>query len=94
MCQQGDCKGSICLKYGMEQCFLSSKDKNVRYNTRDLCELACQVSEVKNRTKNREGTEIEGTTIYTDCWPAYETYRTEIQESKIQQALTRKDFKA
>jgi len=42
VCQQGDCKGSICLKYGMEQCFLSSKDKNVRYNTRDLCELACQ----------------------------------------------------
>jgi len=42
VCQQGDCKGSICLKYGMEQCFLSSKDKSVRYNTRDLCELACQ----------------------------------------------------
>ena len=47
MCQQGDCKGSICLKYGMEQCFLSSKDKSVRYNTRDLCELACQVKEKK-----------------------------------------------
>ena len=29
----------------MEQCFLSSKDKSVRYNTRDLCELACQVKE-------------------------------------------------
>ena len=31
----------------MEQCFLSSKDKSVRYNTRDLCELACQVKEKK-----------------------------------------------
>ena len=27
VCQQGDCKGSICLKYGMEQCFLSSMTK-------------------------------------------------------------------
>ena len=55
MCQQGDCKGSICLKYGMEQCFLSSKDKSVRYNTRDLCELACQVkkTELRSHTLNR-----------------------------------------
>lgn len=41
VCQQGDCKGSICLKYGLEQCFLSSDDK-VHHSTRDLCELACQ----------------------------------------------------
>ena len=32
----------------MEQCFLSSKDKSVRYNTRDLCELACQVKEKRS----------------------------------------------
>ena len=42
VCQQGDCKGSICLKFGMEQCFLSSADKQTTYNTRALCELACQ----------------------------------------------------
>jgi len=41
VCQQGDCKGSICLKYGLEQCFLSSDDK-IHHSTRDLCELACQ----------------------------------------------------
>jgi len=41
VCQQGDCKGSICLKFGLEQCFLSSNDKE-RRTTRDLCELACQ----------------------------------------------------
>eukprot|EP00090_Calanus_glacialis_P005009 TRINITY_DN13825_c0_g1_i1.p1 TRINITY_DN13825_c0_g1~~TRINITY_DN13825_c0_g1_i1.p1 ORF type:complete len:904 (+),score=186.49 TRINITY_DN13825_c0_g1_i1:90-2801(+) len=41
VCQQGDCKGSICLKYGLEQCFLSSDDK-VHHSTRDLCELACR----------------------------------------------------
>jgi len=41
VCQQGDCKGSICLKYSMEQCFLSSSDQEHR-STRDLCYLACQ----------------------------------------------------
>ena len=67
MCQQGDCKGSICLKYGMEQCFLSSKDKTVRYNTRDLCELACQVGDKTREHRNRkykEGIEIQGTTMF------------------------------
>lgn len=42
VCQQGDCKGSICLKYGLEQCFLSSQDDRTHHSTRDLCELACQ----------------------------------------------------
>ena len=84
MCQQGDCKGSICLKYGMEQCFLSSKDKNVRYNTRDLCELACQVSG-KLETEIQGGTEIRGTTmIYSYGWQAFWT---EIQDSKMQQDM-------
>ena len=64
VCQQGDCKGSICLKYGMEQCFLSSKDKNVRYNTRDLCELACQVSG-KLEIKYREGRKYVGQPLFT-----------------------------
>ena len=43
VCQQGDCKGSICLKFGLEQCFLSSLSSERRYSTRDLCDLACQV---------------------------------------------------
>jgi len=38
VCQGGECKGSICLKYGMDQCFLSSVND---HSTRDLCELAC-----------------------------------------------------
>ena len=41
VCQSGECKGSICLKFGLEQCFLSSNDQ-VHHSTRDLCELACQ----------------------------------------------------
>jgi len=41
VCQQGDCKGSICLKFGLEQCFLSSND-HVHRSTRELCDLACQ----------------------------------------------------
>ena len=26
VCQDGVCRGSICTKHGLEQCFLSSKD--------------------------------------------------------------------
>ncbi len=39
VCQEGECKSSICVKYGLESCFLASsrvKDK------RQLCELACR----------------------------------------------------
>ncbi len=39
VCQSGECKDSICVKYGLVSCFLTSetiKDK------RELCELACQ----------------------------------------------------
>ena len=40
VCQSGECHGSICLKFGMKECFLTSfsypEDK------RKLCELACQ----------------------------------------------------
>ncbi|CAL8109487.1 unnamed protein product [Orchesella dallaii] len=39
VCQDGECRGSICLKYGLKECFLSSSDKNV--DKRKLCELAC-----------------------------------------------------
>lgn len=39
VCQKGECTGSICLKYGLRECFLSSTDKNV--DKRKLCDLAC-----------------------------------------------------
>ncbi|OXA56052.1 Disintegrin and metalloproteinase domain-containing protein 10 [Folsomia candida] len=39
VCQGGECRGSICLKYDLEECFLSSSDKNA--DKRKLCELAC-----------------------------------------------------
>lgn len=57
VCQQGDCKGSICLKYGLEQCFLSSDDK-VHHSTRDLCELACQIPG-RNNTCRSTGDWVE-----------------------------------
>ena len=50
VCQQGECKGSICLKYGLEQCFLSSSDG--KHSTRDLCELACQEPGRNNTCKS------------------------------------------
>jgi len=40
VCQNGECRGSICLKYGLKECFLSSNDKSA--DKRKLCELACQ----------------------------------------------------
>jgi len=46
VCQSGECKGSICLKYDMDQCFLSSKNG---HSTRDLCHLAC-MSRGSNQT--------------------------------------------
>lgn len=39
MCQAGECKDSICLKYGLASCFLSS---DLVSDKRQLCELACQ----------------------------------------------------
>nr|CAG4638307.1 EOG090X02I4 [Cyclestheria hislopi] len=40
VCQKGECSGSICLKFGMKECFLTS---NIIDDKRKLCELACQV---------------------------------------------------
>jgi len=48
VCQAGECKGSICLKYNMDQCFLSSKNRE--HNSRDLCELACMDRGAVNKT--------------------------------------------
>lgn len=39
VCQQGECKDSICLKFGLVSCFLTS---DVVTDKRQLCELACQ----------------------------------------------------
>ena len=45
VCQGGDCKASICLKYGLEQCFLTSETVT---DIRQLCELACKHPEKNN----------------------------------------------
>ena len=45
VCQGGDCKASICLKYGLEQCFLTSDTVT---DIRQLCELACKHPEKNN----------------------------------------------
>jgi disintegrin and metalloproteinase domain-containing protein 10 len=53
VCQAGECTGSICFKFGLEQCFLSSSDPE-RYSTRALCDLACQEKD-KNNTCQSTG---------------------------------------
>lgn len=40
VCQNGECSGSICSKFGMKDCFLTS---SVIDDKRKLCELACQI---------------------------------------------------
>jgi len=39
VCQKGECKDSICLKYGLSSCFLTSE---LISDKRQLCELACE----------------------------------------------------
>ena len=39
VCQQGECKDSICVKFGLVSCFLTSDTVT---DKRQLCELACQ----------------------------------------------------
>ena len=39
VCQEGECKSSICVKYNLESCFLTS---DVVSDKRQLCELACR----------------------------------------------------
>ena len=39
VCQRGECRESICLKYGLASCFLTSAMVD---DKRELCELACQ----------------------------------------------------
>eukprot|EP00096_Caligus_rogercresseyi_P006998 TRINITY_DN2419_c0_g1_i1.p1 TRINITY_DN2419_c0_g1~~TRINITY_DN2419_c0_g1_i1.p1 ORF type:complete len:912 (+),score=234.10 TRINITY_DN2419_c0_g1_i1:255-2990(+) len=40
VCQNGECKDTICLKYGLASCFLTSESL---VDKRQLCELACLV---------------------------------------------------
>lgn len=42
VCVDGVCKGSICLKHGMSECFLASADIEDRAK---LCEVACQIGD-------------------------------------------------
>lgn len=39
ICMNGKCGGSICMKYNMEECFLTSK---TGAKPEDMCEVACQ----------------------------------------------------
>lgn len=39
VCMNGKCGGSICMKYGMEECFLTAK---TGAKSEDMCEVACQ----------------------------------------------------
>ena len=62
VCQKGECSGSICLKWNLKECFLTS---NVIDDKRKLCELACQqgndnttcrgTSELTNITRQATG---------------------------------------
>lgn len=41
VCLNGECSGSICLEWNMNECFLTSQQKP-NIDKRSLCELACQ----------------------------------------------------
>lgn len=41
LCIGGECTGSLCLQWGMQECFLSS-NLIPNIDKRKLCELACQ----------------------------------------------------
>jgi disintegrin and metalloproteinase domain-containing protein 10 len=53
VCQGGECRGSICLKYGLKECFLSSSDNSV--DKRKLCQLACQDSSGRCKSTSELG---------------------------------------
>lgn len=45
VCMNGKCGGSICMKYDMEECFLTSK---TGAKPEDMCEVACQQRDQPN----------------------------------------------
>lgn len=45
VCMNGKCGGSICMKYNMEECFLTAK---TGAKPEDMCEVACQQIEQPN----------------------------------------------
>ncbi|XP_059091577.1 disintegrin and metalloproteinase domain-containing protein 10-like isoform X2 [Tigriopus californicus] len=47
VCQEGVCQSSICLKFGLESCFLTS---DIVQSKRELCELACRKPGASNNT--------------------------------------------
>lgn len=48
VCMNGKCEGSICKKYAMEECFLTSK---TGAKPEDMCEVACQQQDKPNTCK-------------------------------------------
>lgn len=54
VCLAGQCVGSICLKYGLEECFLTSRNGA---KPDEMCEVACQRG--TNETTCRRTSEIE-----------------------------------
>lgn len=54
VCLSGQCVGSICLKYGLEECFLTSKNGA---KPDEMCEVACQRG--ANESTCRRTSEIE-----------------------------------
>lgn len=45
VCMSGKCGGSICMKYNMEECFLTAK---TGAKPEDMCEVACQQRDLPN----------------------------------------------
>lgn len=50
VCIKGECLGSVCLKLGLQECFLTSDMPNI--DKRKLCELACQNGTDANTCKS------------------------------------------
>ena len=48
VCMSGKCGGSICMKYNMEECFLTAK---TGAKPEDMCEVACQQRDQPNTCK-------------------------------------------
>lgn len=48
VCMSGKCGGSICMKYNMEECFLTAK---TGAKPEDMCEVACQQRDRPNTCK-------------------------------------------
>lgn len=73
VCLNGQCVGSICLKYGLEECFLTSKNGA---KLDEMCEVACQIgsnvstcrrtSEIESM-RNLSGLKLRVSSVLVDC---------------------------